>query len=160
MVLNIERLEKNKTTQKNGKSNMTKLNSYLTFNGNCREAMTFYKECLGGDLMLQPVEGSPMADKMPKEMRESILHSTLTTEGFIIMGSDLTPDIGLIKGNALSIVINCINEVEIRDVFKKLSAEGKINQPIETTFWGALFAAFTDKFGNNWMLNFDKNISF
>jgi len=138
-----------------------KINCYHTFNGNCREAMTFYKDCLGGELTLQPVEGSPMAEKMPQEMKESILHATLITDGFVIMGSDMTPEAGLVKGNATAMVINCSSEIEIRDTFKKLSAEGKVNHCIETTFWGALYGDLTDKFGNNWMLNYnEKNVCY
>ncbi|WP_067151829.1 VOC family protein [Pseudotamlana agarivorans] len=133
-----------------------KISSYLTFDGNCREAMTFYKECLGGDLMLQLVEGSPMANKMPQEMKKCILHSTLTTDAFVIMGSDMTPETGLIKGNATSMVINCGSEAEIRNIYEKLSREGVAHHKIETTFWGTLFGDLTDKFGNNWMLNYDE----
>ena len=57
---------------------MTQINSYLTFNGNCREAMTFYQECLGGELFMQTIGESPMAEQMPLPMKESILHATLT----------------------------------------------------------------------------------
>lgn len=137
-----------------------KINSYLAFDGNCREAMTFYKECLGGDLMLQPLEGSPMADKMPEEMKECILHSTLTTDGFVIMGSDMTPETGLVKGNTTSMVIDCISEAEIRNTFDKLSVEGVAHHTIETTFWGALFGDLTDKFGNHWLLNYTKSSNY
>jgi PhnB protein len=49
---------------------MTQINSYLTFNGNCREAMNFYKDCLGGELNLQTIAESPLADKMPAQMKE------------------------------------------------------------------------------------------
>lgn len=55
---------------------MTQINSYLTFNGNCREAMTFYQECLGGELFMQTIGESPMAEQMPLPMKESILHAT------------------------------------------------------------------------------------
>lgn len=136
---------------------MTQINSYLSFCGNCQEAMSFYKDCLGGELALQTIGESPMADQMPKEMKEYILHSTLTTEGFVIMGSDMTPETGLVKGNAVSLMLNCSSEEEIGNTFNKLSAGGTIKHILEITFWGALFGDFTDKFGNNWLLNFDKN---
>ncbi|MDO6761673.1 VOC family protein [Tamlana sp. 2_MG-2023] len=134
-----------------------KINPYLTFNGNCHEAMTFYKECLGGNLMLQPIEDSPMACKMPTEMKECILHATLTTQSFVLMGTDMTPETGLVKGNSISIMINCTSEVEIRDIFDKLSVNGKVYQLIEPTFWGTLLGSLIDKFGNNWILNYNKN---
>ncbi len=69
---------------------MAKINSYLTFNGNCRDAMTFYKDCLGGELSFQTIGESPLAEKMPPQMKECILHSMLITDGFVIMGSDMT----------------------------------------------------------------------
>ena len=71
---------------------MSKINAYLTFNGNCREAMTFYQECLGGELSLQPIGESPLAKKMPEEMKNSILHATLIRGDLIIMASDMVAE--------------------------------------------------------------------
>lgn len=136
---------------------MIKINFYITFNGNCREAMTFYQDCLGGEIAFQTIGESPLADQMPKEMKECILHSTLTTESFIIIGSDITPETGLVKGNAISLMLNCTSEAAIRTAFDKLSNGGTIMHPLEYTFWGALFGDLQDKFGNIWILNFDKN---
>lgn len=136
---------------------MTNINSYLTFNGNCREAMTFYKECLGGDLIFQTIGESPMADKMPVKMKECILHSSLTNGDVVIMATDCVREEGLIKGNAISLCLNCSSEEEIKHCYKKLSAGGKANHPLEDTFWGAVFGDLTDKYGNNWLLNFTRN---
>jgi PhnB protein len=136
---------------------MTQINSYLTFSGNCREAMTFYKECLGGELSLQTIGESPLADKMPKKMKEYILHSTLTKDGLVLMGSDMVGDKGLTRGNAVSLMLNCSSEEEIKNCFEKLSAGGRKDHPLENSFWGALFGDLTDKFGNHWLLHFDKN---
>jgi PhnB protein len=138
---------------------MTQINPYITFNGNCREAMTYYKKCLGGELNLQTIGESPMADRMPKEMKECILHSTLTTASFVLMGSDMTPETGLKKGNSVSLMLNCCSEADIRLYFDKLSEGGTVLHSLENTFWGALFGDITDKFGTNWILNFDKNNS-
>ncbi len=133
------------------------INSYLTFNGNCREAMIFYKECLGGELFIQAIEDSPMANKMPIQMKEHILHAKLTSGDVIIMGSDMVSEIGLTKGNSVSLMLNCNSEDEIRTSYEKLSAGGIALHPLEDTFWGALFGGLTDKFGNNWILNYTKN---
>jgi len=138
---------------------MTKIISYLTFGGNCREAMTYYKNCLGGKLELQTIGESPLADRMPKKMKEFILHSTLTTASFVLMGSDMTPDTGLKKGNTVSLMLNCRSEADIRMYFDKLSDGGTVLHPLENTFWGALFGDLTDKFGNTWILNFDQSNS-
>jgi PhnB protein len=137
---------------------MTQINSYLTFGGNCREAMNFYKECLGGELILQTIGESPLSDKMPPQMKESILHSSLTKDALVLMGSDMVSEQGLIKGNAVSLSINCSSEEEIKNFYEKLSSGGKKDHPLENTFWGALFGDLTDKYGNHWLLNFDKNL--
>ncbi len=136
---------------------MTQINSYLTFNGNCREAMTFYKECLGGELTLQTIGESPLSEKMPPQMKDCVLHSTLSKGSLLLMGSDMVSEQGLKKGNAVSLSLNCSSEDEIRTCYKKLSSGGKPDHPLEDTFWGALFGDLTDKFGNHWLLNYDKN---
>jgi len=135
---------------------MTQINSYLTFNGNCREAMTFYKESLGGELSLQTIGDSPLADKMPPKMKDCILHSTLTNGALQIMASDMVGEKGLIKGTAVSLMLNCSSEEEIRDFYSKLSAGGEATHPLEISFWGALFGDLTDKYGNQWLLHFDE----
>jgi PhnB protein len=135
---------------------MTHINSYLTFNGNCREAMTFYKDCLGGELFVQTVGESPLSDKMPPQMKECVLHATLTKGALILMGSDMVDENGLLKGNSVSLMLNCSSEEEIKTCFEKLSSGGKKDHPLEDSFWGALFGDLTDKFGNHWLLHFDK----
>ena len=135
---------------------MSIINSYLTFNGNCREAMTFYKKCLGGKLTLQTVGESSLAGKMPPQMKESILHATLTRDGLVLTGSVMVSEKGLIKGNAVSLLLNCSSEEEIRTSYTNLSADGQATHPLEDTFWGTLFGDLTDKYGNHWLLHFDK----
>jgi len=136
---------------------MSAIHSYLTFNGNCREAMLFYKKCLGGKLTFQAVGDSPVADKMPKQMNESILHATLTNGDLMLMATDIVSENGLIKGNAVSLMLACNSEKELRVYYKKLSGGGEATQPLDTNFWGILFGNLTDKFGNHWLLHFDKN---
>lgn len=133
------------------------INTYLTFNGNCRKAMTFYQECLGGELTFQTVGESPLSTKMPKQMKDCMLHSTLTKGALVLQGSDMVPQTGLVKGNAVSLSLDCSSEDELKNCYAKLSADGKADHPIEDTFWGALFGDLTDKFGNHWLLSFDKN---
>lgn len=136
---------------------MKGINSYLTFNGNCRQAMQFYKECLGGKLHFQTIGESPLSDKMPRQMKDSILHSTLSKRNFVLMGSDMVANDGLSRGNAVSLMLDCSNEKEIIACYEKLSAGGIQNHPLEISFWGALFGDLTDKFGNHWLLHFDKS---
>ena len=136
---------------------MKQINSYLTFNGNCREAMSFYQKCLGGELSFQTIGESPLSDKMPDQMKDSILHSTLTDGDRVIMATDMVSGRGLIKGNSVSLILNCASEKEIRSVYKKLSEGGEATHPLEISFWGALFGDLIDKYGNNWLLHFDMN---
>lgn len=136
---------------------MKGINSYLTFNGNCREAMQFYKECLGGKLHFQTIGESPLSDKMPRQMKDSILHSTLSKRSFLLMGSDMVANDGLSRGNAVSLMLDCSNEKEIKTCYEKLSAGGTRDHPLEISFWGALFGDLTDKYGNRWLLHFDKS---
>lgn len=132
------------------------INSYLTFSGNCREAMMFYKECLGGELHFQTIGESPMAQKMPPQMKEFILHAMLAKGALVLQGSDMTPQSGLVKGNSVSLSLNCNSEEEIKTCYAKLSEGGSANHVLEDTFWGAMFGDLTDKFGNHWILSFNK----
>ncbi len=136
---------------------MTQINAYLGFNGDCREAMNFYKECLGGELTLQTVEGSPAEAQCPAAMKHQILHASLVKNGLILMGSDMVGPEGIIKGNTIALSLNCSSEEEINTFFSKLSSGGQIIDPLKMQFWGALFGVFTDKYGIRWMLNYDKN---
>ncbi len=90
-------------------------------------------------------------------MKACILHATLVADGIIIMGSDMAPETGIIKGNAVSLLLDCSSEEELRSAFNKLSANGVITHPLETTYWGALLGDLTDKFGNDWMLTYSEH---
>jgi PhnB protein len=119
--------------------------------------MVFYQTCLGGKLSFQTLGESPLAKKMPRRMKAYMLHSSLVIDGFTIMGTDMAPDSGIIKGNSVSILLDCSSEEEFRSVFNKLSANGNIKHPPETTFWGALLGDLTDNFGNDWILHYNEN---
>lgn len=131
---------------------MTHINAYLNFNGNTKEAMTFYKECLGGELVMQKIGESPMAAQMPSEMAAKILHSALTNNSIVLMASDCM-GAAVKEGNNIFLCINCSNGEEVNTFFKNLAAGGKIIEPLHQSFWGATFGSLTDKFGINWMFN-------
>ncbi|RDC54525.1 VOC family protein [Pedobacter chinensis] len=135
---------------------MTYINSYLTFNGNCREAMNFYRDCLGGELIFQSIGESPMAKNMPLIMSDKILHAVLTSENIVIMGTDMVEEKGLIKGNSVSLMLNCDSEEDTKIYYEKLSSGGKATHPLQKTFWGSIFGNLVDRFGNNWLINYDK----
>lgn len=128
---------------------MTQINVYLTFNGNCKEVMHFYQECLGGELTLQTVEDSPMAKQWPASVQKNILHAELKKENLVILGSDMGSE-GLVRGNTISLALACSSEEEIERFFKNLSESGKITHPLHKFFDGTI-GALTDKYGMNWL---------
>jgi PhnB protein len=132
---------------------MPQINTYLTFNGNCREAMKFYHECLGGNLSFQTIGDSPMASKIPAKIKKYILNAVLTGDNLILMGSDMVGDEGLFKGNSVSLMLECLSEREILEYYNKLSRGASNRQPPEVTHWGALVGGLTDKFGNHWLFH-------
>lgn len=127
---------------------------YFTFPGNCREAMTFYSECLGGELLLMPFEGAPV--EIPAGAEDRVMHCTLTAPGIILMASDAMPDQPHVNGNNISLSINCESRSQADLFFAKLGSGGTITMPMQNTFWGAYFGMITDKFGTHWMFNYDE----
>lgn len=133
---------------------MTQTIAYLTFNGNCRQAMTFYQQCLGGELYLQTVGASPAAEGLPGKLKEYILHSSLEKGGIRLLGTDMVPEPGLVRGNAVSIFLQCESESELNAYYEKLSEGGKSLAVPATTFSGSFFGELTDRYGNHWLLSF------
>jgi len=136
---------------------MQNINAYIGFNGKCHEAMTFYKDCIGGELTFMPVKGSPIEAQCPPTMKDQILHSTLAVNGSLLMGSDMVGPGGYIKGNDMALSVSCSSEEEINSFYLKLGEGGKIIDPLKMQFWGAMFGVVEDKFGVRWMFNYDKN---
>jgi PhnB protein len=118
--------------------------------------MGFYKDCLGGELTLQTIAGTPFEARCPEGMEHQIMHSSLVKNSLILMGSDMIGPGGLIPGNNISLSLNCSSEEEINSFFSRLSSGGKILDPLKAQFWGALFGCVEDKFGIRWMFNYDK----
>jgi PhnB protein len=135
---------------------MARINPYLNFNDNCREAMNFYKDCLGGELTITTVGESPMAAQMPPAMKDSVLHASLKIGDNMLMGSDMRRK-QLTDGDTVSLSLNCTSEEEQNKFYKNLSAGGSINEPLGEMPGGARIGSLTDKFGKHWILYFDKN---
>ena len=133
------------------------INSYLTFNGNCREAMTFYQHCLGGELNFQTIADSIDGNKFPLTMRKNILQATLIKDELLLIATDMVDDAGLIKGNAVAMMLNCTSEEELKRSFRKLSSGAIAAYPLQETFSGGIFGNLTDKFGNHWLLSYDNS---
>lgn len=139
---------------------MATINSYLNFKGNTEEAFNFYKAAFGGDFsVLQRFSDTPHGDNMPAELREKIMHVSLPIGANVLMGTDVVGQMEetCVIGNNVSVSISTDSEAETDQLFQALSAGGKIIVPLEKAFWGAYFGMFIDKFGINWMVNYDFN---
>src|SRR6266498_5946653 len=130
---------------------MTAISAYLTFDGNCREALAFYKECFGGELTIETVKGSPMESHWPKEVQNNILHSSLISETITILASDMVEQNGLTVGNNVTLALACKTDPEIEIYFQKLSQDGTIKYPLHN-FYSGKIGGIIDKFGINWFL--------
>lgn len=135
---------------------MPSISSYLTFNGNCREAMTFYRDCLGGELVLETIGDLPMSAKIPCEMKALVVQATLTKGQMEIVATDMGNENQIVKGNAVALLLDCDSEEEARLVYHKLSNGGEQTHPLEDSFWGALFGNLRDRFGNHWLIRFER----
>ncbi|CAN5129104.1 VOC family protein [soil metagenome] len=138
---------------------MTTINAYVAFNGKCREAMTFYQECLGGELTFQTFGDSPLGATTPDAMKNQVLHASLTKGPLLLMGSDMVGPGGFLKGNDIALSLNCSSGEEINSFYASLSADGRILDALKVQFWGAMFGVVEDKFGIRWMLHYDENQS-
>lgn len=128
---------------------------YLFFKDNCREAMTFYKECFGGDLQLMTYADAP-ADECPegsKPDKDSIMHAYLKNGDFTLMASDMPGDKNA-NGDSTHVYVECDSIADVEKLFKALSNGGKVKLAMADTFWGSHFGILTDKFGKNWMLSY------
>lgn len=132
-----------------------KLFPYLNFNGNCEEALNFYKEAFDGEItQLGRYGESPM--KSPEEIKDKIIHGRLQFGDVLIMASDAMNKNGVNNGDNISLSIECDTNDQLEKVFTKMSEGGKITMPLQEQFWGAKFGMLTDKFGFHWMFNCEK----
>lgn len=129
---------------------MAQLVPYLSFTGTCREAMTFYQSCLGGDLSIMTYGDSPMADQVPAEHRDNVLHAMLSAAGITLMASDLMPGDTVAQGGSVTLALTSGDKAEIRAYFDKLSAGGTVTMPLDEAFFG-LYGEMTDRFGMRWL---------
>ncbi len=149
-------LKKVKQLAEGKKTYPTQINAYLTFNGNCKEAMSFYKECLGGELTIQTVGESPIAGQCPEAIQGQVMHASLMNNNLLLMASDMMSSAKCVHGNTIALSLNCSSENEIHSFFKNLVEGGTIIEDVKLQFWGALFGVLKDKYGFTWMLHFDK----
>lgn len=131
---------------------------YLNFDGNCRDALDFYRSVFGGEyMMIQTFGDGPDDIGIAESDKDKIMHATLTIGDGFIMASDTAPNFGppLSVGNNFSLTYPTQSKKETDELFAKISEGGTVTMPVEEQFWGAYFGACTDKFGINWQFDYE-----
>lgn len=134
---------------------MSKHAIYLMFNGNCEEAINYYAKHLNGNILqMQRYGDSPQPGS--EAHKDKILHGMMDLQGLMIMFSDSMEQRNVTFGDNFSIALDFDSEGELNRAYDALSTGGQVTMAPQDTFWGALFAMCTDKFGINWMFNHDR----
>ena len=130
----------------------SRLNPYVSFADNARQAMEFYQQVFGGELALNTYGEYGMPQDAPESNR--IMHGMLETDGgFTLMGADNPPGMEFQPGNNMAISLSGDDADELRGYWEKLSAGGKVSMPLEKQMWGDEFGMCEDQFGVAWMVN-------
>lgn len=134
---------------------MSSIHSYLTFNGNCREAMEFYHGIFGGDLNIRTFGDTP--EQMPGSDPKQVMHAFLHSGDLLLMASDLGSDehSEVVVGTNVTLSIDADTKSLADAYFQGLSNGGQVIMPMGDTFWGAYFGMLTDRFGVQWMVSFN-----
>ena len=129
----------------------SRLNPYISFRGNARKAMEFYKDVFGGTLALNTFGESGQRDTPEADQ---IMHAMLETpSGFTLMASDTPPGMHVTQGDNISVSLSGDDDAELRGYWEKLSAGGSVAVPLDKQMWGDVFGMCTDRFGIQWMVN-------
>lgn len=130
----------------------TKLNPYISFKGNTREAMQFYQSVFGGKLTMSTFKDYQASDDPGED--NLIMHSMLETEnGLTLMASDTPNRMEYRPGTNMSMSLSGDNQAELTTFFQKLSDGGTVTMPLTEAMWGDMFGMCIDKFGVSWLVN-------
>lgn len=134
------------------------LNTYLTFNGNCRQAFDFYRSAFGGEFaMFQTFGDGPSDMRVPEEIRNHVMHVSLPIGDSTLMGSDNGPGMPAVAfGANFSISVAPDSRARCDELFARISEGGEVSMPMQDMFWGAYFGSCRDRFGVQWMFNFER----
>jgi PhnB protein len=129
------------------------MNPYLSFKGDCADAFAFYERSLGAEVgQIFRYAGSPMADQVPSDWGDKVMHGNLTIGGQALMAGDVVPErYEEPRGFSLSLQIGNVADAE--RIFRDLATDGSVLMPLEQTFWAARFGMVVDRFGIPWLIN-------
>lgn len=126
--------------------------AYLSFRGNCEEALNFYKECLGGDIINRQTYEDKKID-IPGDYRQKLQHAELKGKNVHFMAYDASPDTPLNSGNQIQMSVDLESMEKTEQLFNRLSEGGQVNTPLQKTSWNAYYGRCKDKYGIHWMVN-------
>ena len=130
---------------------MRQINAYLNFDGNCRDAMSFYAQCFGANLDVMPF--SEMPGTRPEGTEHRVMHAAISKGGSVLlMASDTAPG-DFTQGNNFWLNVQCDTTDELERLFTVLGEGGAVKMPLHDAFWGSRFGMLTDRYGVNWMFN-------
>ena len=135
-----------------------RLSPYLSFDGRCAEALAFYEQTLGAKVVMKlPYGGSPMQDHVGADWSDKLMHARFTVGDQQVMASDVMPGrYEAPAGTQVHINLEIADEHEADRVFAALADGGKVEMPIQETFWAKRFGVLSDKFGTKWMVDCEK----
>ena len=142
---------------------MATINPYINFNGNTEEAFNFYKSVFGGEFAnVQRFGDTPGCDEMPiaEADKGKIMHIALPIgNDNVLMATDVLESMGqtLTEGNNFSISFSADSRDDAERIFNGLADGGRVEMPLNDTFWGAYFGMLQDQFGMRWMVSYDQN---
>lgn len=128
------------------------IQSYLSFSGQCQEALDFYQSIFGGEIINRQTYEHQHTD-IPEHYRTKLQHAELKGKGFHIMGYDASPDTPITQGTNIQMSIDMKGKQEAKTIFETLGKDGKIHTEFQNTDWGAYYGRLTDVFGIQWMVN-------
>lgn len=131
------------------------ISSYLSFNGNCKQAIDFYARVFECEPIIMTYGDAPPEEgyETPEEIKQLIMHGNLNIDGNQLMFSDFMPGLEFICGNNISLTLNGNDKELLTKYFESLAKDGTVTMPLEKTFWSELFGMVTDQFGINWQIS-------
>ncbi|MFF5788647.1 VOC family protein [Streptomyces sp. NPDC012693] len=131
----------------------SRLNPYISYDGDARRAMEFYKDVFGGTLALHTF-GESGGVEAGDAAADKIMHAMLEADnGFTLMAGDVPPGMEHRPGNDIAVSLSGEDAAELRGYWDRLSADGTVSVPLEKQMWGDVFGMCTDRFGITWMVN-------
>jgi len=133
------------------------LTTYLSFDGDCRQAFEFYRKTLGGKITdMMPFRDHPGCEGLTEQDQDKIMHARYELDGFALMGTDATVMYPYKGVSGAHVVVSLNDPAEAKRIYDAFADGGKIEMPLQETFWALSYGIVSDRFGVPWMINCEK----